>query len=140
MKKTKKLLTTALICILCVLSLSVTAFAATADNGVAPCYENISTAILDIGYSDGIGIVSATATRRIGTTKMIGVVDVYEQISGDNWELIGSWSKESTRASLAISIEFEAVQGKTYSAVYTLTAIDDTTVETDVLEVVKTYN
>lgn len=140
MKKTKKLLTTAIICVLCILSLSVTAFAATSDNEVAPCYENISTAMLDVGYSNGTGIVTATATRRIGTTKMIGVVDVYEQVSGDNWVLIGSWSKESTRASLGISIEFDATQGKTYKAVYTLTAIDDTTVETDVLRCVKTYN
>ncbi len=139
MKKTKKLLTTALICVLCVLSLSVTAFAATGNDGVAPCYENISTATIDIGYFDGVGLVTASATRRIGTTKMAGVVNVYESVNGE-WVFVASFANESTRASLVVSGEFEAVQGKTYKAVYTITAIDATTVETDVLECVKTYN
>ena len=139
MKKTKKLLTTVIICILCILSLSVTAFAATGNDGVAPCYENISTADLDIGYSNGTGIVTATATRRIGTTTMAGVVNVYESVNGE-WVFVASFANESTRASLAVSGEFDATQGKTYKAVYTLTAIDATTAETDVLECVKTYN
>ena len=139
MKKTKKLLTTAIICVLCILSLSVTAFAATGNDGVAPCYENISTADLDIGYFDGVGLVTASATRRIGTTKMAGVVNVYESVNGE-WVFVVSFANESTRASLVVSGEFDATQGKTYKAVYTLTAIDATTAETDVLECVKKYN
>ena len=139
MRKTKRLLTTALICILCILSLNVTAFAAMPDNGVAPCYDNISTATLDIGYFDGVGLVTASATRQPGTTKMVGIVDVYELVNGE-WEFVDSYANETTGPALVVSGEFEAVRGKTYSAVFTISAMDDTTVETDVLECEKTYN
>lgn len=139
MRKTKRLLTTALICMLCILSLSATAFAAMPDNGVAPCYDNISTASIDIGYSNGVGLVTGTATRQPGTTKMVGVINVYELVNGE-WEFVASYANESTRPSLAVVGEFEAVRGKTYSAVFTISAMDDTTVETDVLECEKTYN
>lgn len=139
MRKTKRLLTTALICILCILSLNVTAFAAMPDNGVEPCYDNISTADIDIGYFDGVGLVTASATKQLGTIKMVGVVDVYELVNGE-WEFVDSYANETTRGSLVVSGEFEAVRGKTYSAVFTISAMDDTTVETDVLECEKTYN
>ncbi|MBQ4584959.1 MAG: hypothetical protein IJA82_01995 [Clostridia bacterium] len=139
MRKTKRLLTTALICMLCILSLNVTAFAAMPDNGVEPCYDNISTATLDIGYFDDVGLVTASATKQLGTIKMVGVVNVYESVNGE-WEFVDSYANESTRGSLVVSGEFEATLGKTYKAVFTISAMDDTTVETDVLECVKTYN
>ena len=71
---------------------------------------------------------------------MVGIVDIYVKNSSGEWDFVTSWSKESTRASLAISGEFTAVRGRTYKAVFTITAIDDTYVETDVLSVQRTYN
>ena len=140
MNRTKKLLSLALALVFCVLTFSVTVFAATGDDGVAPCYDNISTATIDLAFFDGEGLATASATRQIGTTKMVGIVDIYVKNSSGEWDFVTSWSKESTRASLAISGEFTAVRGRTYKAVFTITAIDDTYVETDVLSVQRTYN
>ncbi len=136
----KKILSIIMLCIICSLSLVVMASAAMPENQIEPLYENLSSATLDIGYYDGTtGLVTATATRKAGTTKMVGVVDVYQWINND-WEFVTSFAKESTRNSLVISEEFSAQQGQQYKAIFTISAIDATLTEVDVLECVKTYN
>lgn len=135
----KKILSIILLCIICLLSFVVMASAAMPENQVEPLYENLSSVTLQMGFSDGVGLVNATATRQAGTTKMVGVVDVYQWINND-WEFVTSFAKESTRNSLVISEEFSAQQGQQYKAIFTISAIDATLTEVDVLECVKTYN
>lgn len=139
MKKLKKSLLAVVLCVVCLLSFSIVSFAATGNEGVMPCYQNLSSASIDIGYFDDYGLVTCTATRQTGTTQLLGVVNVYELTNGE-WEKIASFSNDTTRYSLAVTGEFPAVQGKTYQAVFTVTCVSSTLVETDVLECVKTYN
>lgn len=139
MKKLKKSLLAVVLCVVCLLSFSIVSFAATGNEGVMPCYQNLSSADLDIGYFDDYGLVTGTATKQTGTTKLLGVINVYVQTNGD-WVEVASFSNETTRGSLAVSGEFPAQQGNTYKAVFTVTGVSSTLVETDVLECVKTYN
>lgn len=139
MRKNLKSLLTIAVCFVCLFSFSIVSFAATGNEGIMPCYVNLSTADIDIGYFDDYGLVSCTATRQTGTTQLLGVVHVYESINGD-WELVSSFSGDTTRRSLVVSGEFPATQGKTYKAVFTVSCVSPTLVETDVLECVKTFN
>ena len=139
MRKKLKFLLTFAVCFVCVFSFSMVSFASTGNEGIMPCYENISTAMIDIGYFDDYGLATGTATRQNGTTQLLGVLNVYESTNGD-WQLVASFSGDTTRRSLAVSGEFPATQGKTYKAVFTVSCVSSTLVETDVLECVKTFN
>lgn len=139
MRKLVKSFLAVVVCVMCLISFSVVSFAATGNDGIMPCYVNLSTADIDIGYFDDYGLVTCTATKQAGTTKLVGVVNVYEYTNED-WELIASFANEATRGSLAVSGEFPAEKGITYKAVFTVSAMSDTLIETDVLECVKTYN
>ena len=139
MRKKLKFLLTIVVCFVCVFSFSIVSFAATGNEGIMPCYENLSMAGIDIGYFDDYGLVTGVATRQTGTIQLLGVIHVYESINGD-WELVSSFSGDTTKRSLAVSGEFPAEQGKTYKAVFTVSCVSSTLVETDVLECVKTFN
>lgn len=139
MRKNLKSLLTLAVCFICLLSFSIVSFASTGNDGIMPCYVNLSTADIDIGYFDDYGLVSCTATRQNGTTQLLGVVNVYEKVNG-NWVQIAAFSNDTTRYSLAVVGEFPATQGKTYKAVFTVSCVSSTLVETDVLECVKTFN
>lgn len=138
MIKISKSIIAIVLCTICLFSFSTAVFAAE-NEGIMPCYENISSATLQIGYSGSVGTVTATATRQTGTTHMAGIVNVYHW-ENNGWVFVDSFSKESTRNSLVISEDFTAKKGHQYKAVFSITATDATTVETDVLECVKTYN
>lgn len=139
MRKNLKSLLTLAVCFVCLFSFSIISFASTGNDEIMPCYENLSMATVDIGYFDDYALVTGVATRQTGTTKLVGVVNVYGYTNGD-WEFISSFAGETTRRSLAISGEFPAEQGVTYKAVFTVSAMSDTLIETDVLECVKTFN
>ena len=139
MRKKLKFFLTFAVCFVCVFSFSMVSFASTGNEGILPCYENISTATIDIGYFDDYGLVTGAATRQNGTTQLLGVLNVYENTNG-NWQLVASFSGDTTRRSLVVSGEFPATQGKTYKAVFTVSCVSPTLVETDVLECVKTFN
>lgn len=139
MRKNLKSLLTLVVCFVCLFSFSIVSFAATGNEGIMPCYENLSTASIDLGFFDDYGLVSCTATRQNGTTQLLGDVNVYEKVNG-NWVQVATFSNDTTRYSLAVVGEFPATQGKTYKAVFTVSCVSSTLVETDVLECVKTFN
>ena len=118
MKKTFTLLLAAL---LLATPTKVIASEAIPDYGVAPCWENMSTVIVDIGFSGTNGLASVTADRILGvTTSIEATLTVYRKV-GNTWVYVTSTSGSSSR-SLNLDVEFTGIKGATYKAVAEVTA------------------
>ena len=133
MKKSLRILTTLMLCFILLSSFSVISFAALPESDVQPLYENISNAGLSMGFNGNTGNVAGTATRKTGTTSMLGIIIVYKYENND-WTEVGMWENTTTRPSLAVVGTFTAEAGAEYKAVFQITATSPETVEIEFLE------
>ena len=106
--------------------------------GVMPCYDNISYSEIEFNFNGNKGSVSGIATKMTGVTSLEGVLDVYEENNGQ-WVHVGSWSNSTTRRSLSVTGEFDAVSNRRYKAIFTVVAYGTTT-ETVTVEAYKLCN
>ena len=137
MKKSLRILTTLMLCFILLSSFSVISFAALPESDVQPLYENILNAGLSIGFNGNTGNVAGTATRKTGTTSMLGIIIVYKYENND-WTEVGMWENTTTRPSLAVVGTFTAEAGVEYKAVFQITATSPETVEIEFLETTDT--
>ena len=102
--------------------LAVSANAAVPENdGVMPCWENMSDISLSIGFDGDVGTATISALRVAGvTTSIEATLEVYKK-SGSRWVFVDDTSGSSTRA-LFLDLEFDAVEGTQYKAVAYVTA------------------
>ena len=138
MKKITKILAVIMLCCVMATTFGITAFAQD-DYGVMPCYDNVSTADVDITYSGTTGTVSGSATKVTGVTRLEGTLVLYKKNSSGGWDYVDTWTGSTTRRTLSITGNFTAPAGATFKAEFTVTAYGDTT-ETITIEYEKTNN
>ena len=120
MKNTIKIVLSLIICIITLLSLGMTVLGAAPENDtIMPLYDNITRAVVNITFSNGTGTAIATVKRASGTNSMSGILEVYNS----NGVLVASGTNQTTRATLVISVSFNATIGQTYTAILSATAI-----------------
>lgn len=91
------------------------------DEGVMPCWENMSSINLSIGFSEDVGTATVSVSRIAGiTTSIEATLEVYRK-SGSRWVFVDDVSGSSTR-SLGLDLDFDAVEGTQYKAVAYVTA------------------
>ena len=149
MTKTIKILIAFAMCVLMLLMTSINVFAeviSTEDidfgnesGEIMPLWDNIAACRIDITYNNGAGNATGSVTKKTGVTLLEGTIDIYENDNGE-WIYIGSWSNSTTRNTLAVSADFDAIQGSEYKAEFTINAYRGTTVETHTMETTKTYS
>lgn len=102
--------------------LAVSASAATPeDEGIMPCWDNMSGINLSIGFSGDVGTATVSVSRVAGvTTSIEATLEVYKK-SGSRWVFVDDTSGSSTRG-LFLDLEFDAVEGTQYKAVAYVTA------------------
>ena len=140
MKLEKMKIVTALVMVL-ILSCSfvLPTFAAQAPGTeIEPLWVGISTVNLTLSFPDGYGSVSGSARKMSAAQSISAVLTMYQQ-DGANWIYITEWSGSKTIGTLAVGGEFAVVRGRTYKAVFTVTAMVNGVAETETFEDVKTY-
>lgn len=133
MKKSVRILTAVILCLVCVSAFSFSISAN--DYGIMPCYDNVGDAELLFTFGD-VDQVEGLATRKTGVTSMEGTIDLYEDVDGE-WVHIDTFSSSTTGRRLSVTGEFDGVSGTQYKAVFTITAYGTTT-ETIVVEQIST--
>ena len=120
-----------------VLSLFVVPTAATESN-IMPIWDNVSAVDLVVGFDGSTGYMTADVSRQAGVTSMEATVTVY-RYSGDEWVYVDDWYKSTTRNTLVVTGEFNAVSGVQYKAEIVVTAYrDNTNGETVTHEIIRT--
>ena len=104
---------------------------------VEPRYASINLLSCNLSIADGNTGATGTATKKSSASSIEGTLVVYEQC-GNNWIKVDEVYKSVTRGSLAVQIDFVAVSGTTYKAVWTVTAYTNGVGETVVIEDIKT--
>lgn len=69
-------------------------------------------------------------SKKTGVTSITGTLTVYENV-GENWIYVDSDSGSTTKRSLAVTVEFDAVSGREYKAVFEVTAYKNDISESD---------
>lgn len=102
--------------------LSVSASAAAPKNEeVMPCWENMDSISLTIGFDGDVGTAAVSVARIFGvTTSIEATLEVYRK-DGSRWVFIDDVSGSSTRT-LGLDLDFDAVEGTQYKAVAYVTA------------------
>lgn len=91
------------------------------ENGVAPCWVNMSSVDVRVNFSGTSGTASVTVDRIFGGTSLLeAALTVYRKV-GNTWVYVTSTSGSSTRQ-LNLSVNFSGVNGNTYKAVADVTA------------------
>lgn len=141
MKIEKMKIVTALVMVL-ILSCSfvLPTFAAQAPGAeIEPLWVGISTMSLTLSFPDaGVGTATGTARKMSAAQSISAVLTIYQQ-DGANWIYITEWSGSKTIGTLGLGGDFAAVRGRTYKAVFTVTAMVNGVAETETFEDVKTY-
>ena len=89
---------------------------------VMPRWSIIAIMDMDIVFFGvGDGVVSAAVTGQSNVTLLEGRIRLFEYVNGA-WNLIDTYEKSSTYASLGMELEFYAVPGRTYKAYFYVTA------------------
>lgn len=104
---------------------------------IAPYWNYMNRAEVDVNFSGNSAKATASVTRVFGvTTKLEATLTVYKQ-DGDEWAYVGSVSDSSTKL-LGLELSFNAESGETYKAVLDVTAYGNSGSETDTFEKEKT--
>lgn len=110
---------------------------ASGDWIIAPYWNYMNSAEVDVNFSGNSGKATASVTRVFGvTTKLEATLTVYKQ-NGNKWVYVDSVSDSSAR-SLGLELSFNAESGETYKAVLDVTAYGSSGSETDTFEKEKT--
>ena len=141
MKNIRKLLSILLLFALCISAFTInTSAALPEEDTIEPLYTNIGTISLGMTFNNGMGNATGAATKKAGVTKVEGYLYIYKDVNGERVH-VGTWTGEITRTyTLAVSADFEAEQGVTYYASFTVIAESSTIIESDTVDTSKTYN
>ena len=133
----KRAMTTMLaIVLLSVLSINALAYEAI-DTTVAPRWVSIYNIDLDMAFSDGVGTVSAAATKKSTSNLIEGTLYLYKCVNGE-WVYMGEWYKSKTVGTLGISGDFVCESGITYKSIFVVSAYTSGVPETETVEYCKT--
>lgn len=139
LSKMKKVTAVFLVLILAC-SFALPTFAAQAPTPeIEPLWDGISSMTLTLSFPEDFGSVSGCARKKSVAESISAVLTVYRQ-DGAGWTAIAEWSGSKTIGTLAIGGEFDVVQGKTYKAVFTVTAYVNGVAEVETFEDIKTNN
>ena len=126
----KKTIIAGFLCLILITLSVIPCYAYAGDSTLQPMWDNIAAIDLQITFNGTNGTASVTASKKTGVTSMEGTLTVYENIGG-SWEYVDSNSGSTTRNSLAVTVEFEAVSGREYKAVFEVTAYKNDVGESD---------
>ena len=107
------------------------------DPTVEPLWVGISSIDLDILFSGNMGNASGYLTKSSTASSMEATLTVYRW-SGSQWVFVDSASGTKTRGTLMLSIDFDAVSGTRYKAVFDVTVYTNNVPESESIEVEKT--
>jgi hypothetical protein len=118
----KKTISIALILLALSLLFAVPSYAALPeDNAVMPLWDNISMVTSDMTFIGTTGAASGGVVRKTGVELLEGTMSIYQNVNGD-WVFVDSAYNSATRGSLGVGLEFTAVPGVEYKAVFNVTA------------------
>ena len=125
-------------CCLILLSCTISAFASEipGNSEVIPRWESIEYATVNIGFSNGICNPTGTAYKQTSATSIEGTLTLYKEVNGV-WVYVDEWYKSTTRSTLAISGEINAISGVRYKAVFNVVAYTGSSSETYSTEFIK---
>ena len=126
----KKNLIVGLLCLILIAASVVPCYAYAEATTVQPRWDNIKNITLEMTFNGTNGTAIGTATRKTGVTSMEGTLTVYEIING-NWVYVGSNYGSTTGNSLMVTVQFKGVGGRSYKAVFEVTAYKNGVGETD---------
>ena len=124
MKKTAFL--SILLCLL--FGLSIVSSAAVVEP-VEPLWDNISNLNLFMSFDETAGAACGATVSKLAD-EIRGTLKVYKQNSSGSWILMDMVYETTTDWDLTLAIEFDAVSGGYYKAVFTVTAIKNGVSET----------
>ena len=126
----KKNLIVGLLCLILIAASVVPCYAYAEAPTVQPRWDNIKNISLEMTFNGTSGTAFGIATKKTGVTSMEGTLTVYEIING-NWVYVDSASGSTTGNSLAVTVQFKGVGGRSYKAVFEVTAYKDGVAESD---------
>ena len=136
--KSMKKVTVVFLTLILVCSFVLPSFAAyKPEPEIEPLWAGISSMNLTLSFPDGVGSVLGSARKKSTASSISGVLTVYQQ-NGSDWVSVAEWSGTKTIGTLGIGGDFSAISGKTYKAVFTVTAMVDGVAETETFEEIKT--
>ena len=104
---------------------------------VTPRWISIYNIDLDMAFSDGVGTVSAAATKKSTSNLIEGTLYLYKSVNGE-WIYLNEWYKSKSIGTLGISGDFVCDSGVTYKGVFVVTAYTAGVPETEIVEYCKT--
>ena len=120
--KLTRILSRILLTILLLFTMVVSAKAeGTKDKNEAMRWTNLSSINVDIVFNNGEGSANGLAIKKNTAESVEGTLDLYQYVNG-SWILIDSKTQSTTRNSLGMSIDFPAISGTKYKAVFSVTA------------------
>ena len=120
-------------------SLSMPAFASEVPEAtVSPRWVSIANMHVDMGFLDTQGCASGTARKQSTADSIVGTLYLYKW-NGSTYEYISEASNwRSSPGTLAVSIDFEAVSGVQYLAVWSVVAYTNDIGEAHTMEYLET--
>ena len=107
------------------------------DAVIEPLWVGISSIDSNITFSNGVGNAIGTLTKNSTASSMEATLTVYRW-SGSQWVFVDSASGAKTRGTLMLSIDFNAVAGTKYKAVFDVTVYTNNVPESESINVEKT--
>lgn len=107
------------------------------DAVIEPLWVGISSIDSNITFSNGVGNAVGTLTKNSAASSMEATLTVYRW-SGSQWVFVDSASGTKTRGTLMLSIDFDAVAGTRYKAVFDVTVYTNNVPESESIDVEKT--
>ena len=138
MKKSLKILSFIILCVILSTTLIIPSFAAAPSTEIMPLWNNVNRITMGFAYDGNDGNVVATVIKYSHVTRLEGNMKVYRNNSG-TWEFIGEWNNSSTSTVLILNAHFPATEGVQYKAVLTVTAYSSSGNETITDECIDTY-
>ena len=135
----KRVVTTVLLVAVLLSSFAFAVPASASDNErtmVSPRWVGISSVNVELTFS-ATGSAVGTLTKNSSASLMEATLTVYRQ-SGSQWVFVDSVSGSKTRGVLALGVDFDAVAGTRYKAVFDVTVYTNNVPEHDSVTVEKT--
>jgi len=137
-KKIKKIVALISLVLLMSVCFSINSFAYNdSDQYVTPRWVSIYNIDIAMSFHEGVGNISATASKQSTSNLIEGTLYMYELVDGER-EYMGEWYKSKAIGSLGISVDFACESGVTYIAVFTVTAYTNGVPETETVEYSRT--
>ena len=138
MKKSLKILSFIILCVILSTTLVIPSFAAAPSTEIMPLWDNVNRISMGFGFGDGAGDVSARIIKYSHVTRIEGTIKLYWNNNGQ-WVYIDEVTNSSTSTLLIVNMSFPATEGVQYKAVLTVTAYSSSGNETITDECIDTY-